>query len=131
MHMAAYPLCDSSLRDVLKNYLCNPEEFSDTKVYDHAAVTIIEGPRFSTKAESFMHKSWGSDLVGMTLLPEAIMAKKAGLVFASIALVTDYSALKKFGSTSSINFRPKNRFFRKIDFSELHHIKSTKKFDQK
>jgi len=94
MHMAAYPLCNSTLRDVLKSYLCNPEVFSDTKVHDHATVTIIEGPRFSTKAESFMHKSWGSDLVGMTLMPEAIMAKEAGLVFASIALVTDYDCWK-------------------------------------
>ena len=94
MHMTASPLCNSDLRNFLKSYLCDPKTFQDTTVHEKATVTIIEGPRFSTKAESFMHKSWGSDLVGMTLMPEAIMAKEAGLVFASIALVTDYDCWK-------------------------------------
>lgn len=52
----------------------------------------IEGPRFSTKAESILFQSWNCDLVNMTLVPEVILAKEAGLLYASIAMATDYDA---------------------------------------
>ncbi|MCD4752709.1 MAG: MTAP family purine nucleoside phosphorylase, partial [Anaerolineaceae bacterium] len=50
----------------------------------------IEGPRFSTKAESNVFRSWGMDLIGMTACPEAFLAKEAGLCYATMAHVTDY-----------------------------------------
>jgi 5'-methylthioadenosine phosphorylase len=53
------------------------------------AVTI-EGPRFSTLAESRLHQSWGCDIVNMTTVPEAQLAAELGLIYASLALVTDY-----------------------------------------
>lgn len=50
----------------------------------------MEGPAFSTRAESRLHKSWGMDIVGMTNMPEARLAREAEICFATIALVTDY-----------------------------------------
>lgn len=53
---------------------------------------VIEGPQFSTRAESQLHKSWGCDVVGMTGLPEARLAREAELCYASVAMVTDHDA---------------------------------------
>ncbi|UYV81911.1 MTAP [Cordylochernes scorpioides] len=53
-------------------------------------VVTIEGPRFSTRAESELYRSWNADLVGMTLVPEVVLAKEIGICYASIALATDY-----------------------------------------
>ncbi len=50
----------------------------------------MEGPAFSTRAESLMHRLWGGDLVGMTAMPEAKLAKEAEIPYALISLVTDY-----------------------------------------
>ena len=50
----------------------------------------MEGPAFSTKAESLMHRMWGGDLIGMTCMPEAKLAREAEIAYALIALVTDY-----------------------------------------
>jgi len=50
----------------------------------------IEGPQFSTKAESFVYRSWGVDIIGMTNMPEAKLAREAELCYATLALVTDY-----------------------------------------
>jgi 5'-methylthioadenosine phosphorylase len=54
----------------------------------------IEGPRFSTKAESRMYRTWGADVVGMTLVPECVLAREAELCYATIATVTDYDVWK-------------------------------------
>jgi len=54
----------------------------------------IEGPRFSTKAESRMYRAWGADVVGMTLVPECVLAREAELCYATIATVTDYDVWK-------------------------------------
>lgn len=58
----------------------------------HPATTAvaIEGPRFSTLAESRLYQAWGADLVNMTLVPEVQLASELGLIYASLALVTDY-----------------------------------------
>ena len=50
----------------------------------------MEGPLFSTKAEAFVYRSWGMDIVGMTALPEAKLAREAELCYAMIACATDY-----------------------------------------
>lgn len=50
----------------------------------------IQGPRFSTRAESRMFRTWGADIVGMTLYPESILAREAQICYASISMVTDY-----------------------------------------
>ncbi|MGB0910682.1 MAG: S-methyl-5'-thioadenosine phosphorylase, partial [Nitrospirales bacterium] len=50
----------------------------------------IEGPQFSTKAESKMYRQWGVDIIGMTNIPEAKLAREAELCYATLALVTDF-----------------------------------------
>ena len=50
----------------------------------------MEGPAFSTKAESYLYKSWGIDVIGMTLLPEAKLSREAGICYCPISMVTDY-----------------------------------------
>jgi len=50
----------------------------------------MEGPQFSTLAESNLHRSWGADLIGMTGMPEAKLAREAELCYATVAMVTDY-----------------------------------------
>ena len=59
-------------------------------VHHGGAFVIIEGPRFSTKAESNVYRSWGMSLVGMTAAPEAFLAREAELCYAVMAHVTDY-----------------------------------------
>lgn len=51
---------------------------------------VMEGPAFSTRAESRLHRQWGADLIGMTLLPEAKLAREAELCYAVVAMVTDF-----------------------------------------
>lgn len=51
---------------------------------------VMEGPAFSTKAESQMHRQWGGDLIGMTAMPEAKLAREAEMAYAMIAMPTDY-----------------------------------------
>lgn len=64
----------------------------DTGVTVHEGATYVamEGPQFSTLAESRLYRSWGADLIGMTAMPEAELAREAELCFANVAMVTDY-----------------------------------------
>ena len=59
-------------------------------VHEGGTYVCIEGPLFSTKAEAFVYRSWGMDIVGMTALPEAKLAREAELCYATIACATDY-----------------------------------------
>ena len=58
----------------------------------HAKGTVvtIEGPRFSSRAESHMFRSWGADIINMTTVPEVVLAREAGICYAAIAMSTDY-----------------------------------------
>jgi len=56
---------------------------------------VMEGPAFSTKAESFIYRSWGADVIGMTALPEAKLAREAEICYAIIACVTDYDCWRR------------------------------------
>ncbi|MCW4047947.1 MAG: S-methyl-5'-thioadenosine phosphorylase [Candidatus Bathyarchaeota archaeon] len=66
----------------------------DIRAHNTGTYVCIEGPRFSTKAESRMHRTWGADIVGMTLVPECVLAREAEICYASIATVTDYDVWK-------------------------------------
>lgn len=60
------------------------------RVHRGGTYICIEGPQFSTKAESRIYRTWGVDVIGMTAMPEARLAREAELCFAVLALVTDY-----------------------------------------
>ncbi len=60
------------------------------RVHERGTYVCMEGPAFSTRAESLMHRFWGGDLIGMTAMPEAKLAREAELSFALLAMSTDY-----------------------------------------
>lgn len=60
------------------------------KVHNGATYLAMEGPQFSTLAESQLYRSWGADVIGMTGMPEAKLAREAELCYTSLAMITDY-----------------------------------------
>src|SRR6266536_2345527 len=85
-HIAfAHPVC-SELGDVLEES-CRTTE---VKVHRGGSYICMEGPAFSTVAESNVYRSWGMDVIGMTNLQEAKLAREAEICYATLALVTDY-----------------------------------------
>ena len=76
----------SDLSDIV--YACATA--AGARAHKGGAYLCMEGPAFSTRAESKLHRQWGMDVVGMTALPEATLAREAELCFSMLALVTDY-----------------------------------------
>lgn len=62
----------------------------DTTVHTKGTYVCMEGPQFSTRAESHLHRAWGADLIGMTCMPEAKLAREAEMCYALVAIATDY-----------------------------------------
>lgn len=60
------------------------------RLHEKGTVVTIEGPRFSTKAESKLFRLWGADIINMSIAPEAILANELGIPYAAIAMSTDY-----------------------------------------
>ena len=60
------------------------------RVHKGGTYLVVEGPQFSTKAESQLYRSWHADIIGMTALPEAKLAREAEICYATLAIVTDY-----------------------------------------
>ena len=65
-------------------------ELAGRPVRRDGTYVCIEGPQFSTRAESNLYRSWGATVIGMTAMPEARLAREAGLCYAMLAMVTDY-----------------------------------------
>jgi 5'-methylthioadenosine phosphorylase len=65
-------------------------EASGVRLHRGATLVVIDGPAFSTRAESRLFRSWGADIIGMTALPEARLAREAELCYAALCFVTDY-----------------------------------------
>jgi 5'-methylthioadenosine phosphorylase len=86
----AEPMCQE-LRQSLKE----AADVLKLKVHESGTYVCIEGPRYSTKAESRMFRAWGADVVGMTLVPECVLAREAEICYATIAAVTDYDVWKE------------------------------------
>lgn len=63
--------------------------------HPRGTVVTIEGPRFSTRAESHMFRAWGADVINMSTAPEAALAGEAGVPYAAVAMSTDYDCWKK------------------------------------
>jgi 5'-methylthioadenosine phosphorylase len=82
---------DKSLSDLLYSVA---EELG-FRVHKDKTLLTIEGPRFSTRAESKMYISWGADIINMTVATEAALAKEAGIPYAVIAMSTDYDCWKE------------------------------------
>ena len=70
-------------------------ESAGAKVTHGATYLAMEGPQFSTRAESRLYQSWGCDVIGMTAMPEAKLAREAELPYALMAMVTDYDCWRE------------------------------------
>ena len=75
---------------VLGSSLSSAATESATELKAGGAYVCIEGPQFSTRAESELYRSWGASVIGMTAMPEARLAREAELCYAAVAMVTDY-----------------------------------------
>jgi 5'-methylthioadenosine phosphorylase len=85
-HIAfAEPFCP-----VLRDNLLRSATEAGAVIHNGGALVVMEGPAFSTKAESDLYRSWGADLIVMTTLPEAKLAREAEVCYAVLACVTDY-----------------------------------------
>jgi 5'-methylthioadenosine phosphorylase len=85
----AQPVC-TRLRKILMNIARN----LDLRTHSRGTYICMEGPQFSTRAESLMHREWGGDLIGMTAMPEAKLAREAQICYSLIALASDYDCWK-------------------------------------
>jgi len=85
-HVALADPIDAGLQDALYRAALT----ADVRTHRNGTYICIDGPQFSTRAESNIYRSWGVDVIGMTNLPEARLAREAELPYATIALVTDY-----------------------------------------
>ncbi|OHD57095.1 MAG: methylthioadenosine phosphorylase [Spirochaetes bacterium GWF1_51_8] len=67
----------------------------DKKLFTDETLVVMEGPQFSTRAESRLYKSWGAGIIGMTALPEAKLAREAEMCYITIAMATDYDSWRE------------------------------------
>lgn len=75
---------------VLSHHLYQSANELGMRVHQGGIYVCMEGPLFSTKAESALHRSWGASVIGMTAIPEAKLAREAELCYAMVCLATDY-----------------------------------------
>ncbi len=85
--MFAHPVCENLRKRLYESCL---EEMDESSVHWGGTYLNMEGPAFSTKAESMIYKSWGVDVIGMTNMCEARLAREAEICYATLAMVTDY-----------------------------------------
>jgi len=86
VHMSVAEPFDPGLNDLLVDAVAE----TGATVHKGGTFIVIEGPRFSTKGESKIFRQWGCDIIGMTTIPEAFLAREAEIAYASMAHVTDY-----------------------------------------
>ena len=98
--MFAHPVCQE-LRRII--YEAGQEEGEGTRIHWGGTYLNMEGPAFSTKAESLLYKSWGIDVVGMTNLCEAKLAREAEICYATMAMVTDYDCWNEGDEEALVN----------------------------
>jgi 5'-methylthioadenosine phosphorylase len=82
---SADPICPT-----LHDYFHKYAEKLKLPVHEKGTYVCIQGPRFSTRAESRLFRQWGCDIVGMTLYPEVVLAREAEICYVTVAMVTDY-----------------------------------------
>ncbi len=86
----AEPVCSA-----LRRSLVEAAKAVGVRAHDGGVYLCMNGPQFSSRAESDLHRKWGCDVVGMTNMPEAKLAREAELPYASVAMVTDYDCWRR------------------------------------
>ncbi len=87
------PMADP-FSEKLRSILIEAGKELGLRIHEKGTVITIEGPRFSTRAESKMFRLWGADVINMSIAPEAILANEAGIPYAAVAMSTDYDCWK-------------------------------------
>lgn len=103
------PMCPD-LRGILRKVA----DGLNIRYHSTGTYVCIEGPRFSTKAESKLFRSWDADIIGMTLVPECVLAREAEICYASIATVTDYDVWKDHPVTADEVIKTMNENIGKV-----------------
>ncbi|MBU1078475.1 MAG: S-methyl-5'-thioadenosine phosphorylase [Spirochaetes bacterium] len=93
----AEPFCED-----LRQILLKEIKELGYSLHDKGTYVCMEGPLFSTKAESHLYRSWGASLIGMTALPEAKLAKEAEICYTTMALATDYDCWRESEEVVSV-----------------------------
>jgi len=96
-YMAVHVEFASPFCPVLRKHLLSCGRAVDTDVHDKGTYVCMEGPAFSTRGESQMHRMWGGDLIGMTVMPEAKLAREAEIAYAMVCLPSDYDCWRPAG----------------------------------
>ncbi len=86
--------CADPIEKKLQSLLVESCKATEIKHSEGGTYICIEGPQFSTRAESHLYKSFGASVIGMTNVPESFLAKEAGIAYATVAMVTDFDAWK-------------------------------------
>ena len=79
----------------LRELLIASARIKEIHLHEKGTLITIEGPRFSTRAESNMFRMWGADIINMSIAPEVILANELGIPYAAIAMSTDYDCWKE------------------------------------
>ncbi len=87
----------------LRNLLADASHKLNIRFHSRANVITIEGPRFSSRAESKMFRSWGADIINMSTVPEVVLAREAGICYAVIAMSTDYDSFREDSESVTID----------------------------
>jgi 5'-methylthioadenosine phosphorylase len=93
----AEPFCPG-MREIIAGFLKDGSH----PFHERGTLVTMEGPLFSTKAESSLYRSWNADLIGMTALPEAKLAREAEICLAIVAMVTDYDCWREAEESVSV-----------------------------
>jgi len=86
----AEPFCGK-----MRTVLAQTADRLELVYHGQGTVITVEGPRFSTKAESKMFRQWGADIINMSTVPEVVLAREAGVCYAAIAMSTDYDCWRE------------------------------------
>ncbi|HNW89815.1 MAG TPA: S-methyl-5'-thioadenosine phosphorylase [Bacteroidales bacterium] len=93
-HMPVHTGMARPFSEELRNIIINEASSLNLHVHPKGTVITIEGPRFSTRAESNMFRLWGADVINMSTAPECMLANEAGIPYVAVALSTDYDCWK-------------------------------------
>ena len=88
------PMANPYNSEIRKHLIKNCEKLG-YPFHKKGTVITIEGPRFSSKAESYMFRAWGADIINMSIATETILANEAGIPYAAVAMSTDYDCWKE------------------------------------
>ena len=133
-HVAHFSSADPYCEELRKNVLKNCEKLN-INFYKTGTVVVIEGPRFSTRAESKFFTNSGWDVINMTAYPEVVLARELGMCYTSIGLVTDYDVglvgtgkIKPVSTKEVIKvFNQNNEKVKELIFEVIKSIPKTKK----